>query len=485
MSSLPSRNQDRARNLAVGCSLLFLTGSLYSVGVFNEPVEQSAGATGALKGVWSSAIVWTTLVCTPVMLLAGVVMSDPEEEDSPVAPAHRAKISKTSKIRFLSSIGALCFFTMALAAIGVTERSPFFLRTAVLLQGVPFGIYYLVCLELLAAWVPSRPGLAVGIGQMSFGLGSIFFSSFFEYLLQRFQCSTTFLIAAMVLGVPSAANVFLMEWPCEDESAEETESDFTDRTNRQGTVISWRKLPLFLPFWYYVLSILAGQVGFAFIPYFFKIGSSFGQSTDAVVLSFQIAILCSTIARPFLGLLADALKWGSGPFSHAAKNLTFLLLATQLAALLGLVSFSTSSNFIGFVVCSCFILIVFAGSAVGAPVLGRDMFGTVNSALVFGIGTSVAMGCGEFIFGVLMGAIDSAASAERVGPAKYNLFYMLSAAVSVFGIMSCTMIRTYIPPSSGANANPDIVRWAKDENRTNTDDRLDVDGIKTFYGAVP
>lgn len=138
MSNSVHDSLDAVNNLTVGCFQLFLTGALYAMAVFNEAVEQSAKVPGALDGVWSASMVWMSLSGTVAMLLAGVAMSErsTQGEDDILCDS----VSKTHRVRLLSIFGSMSFLMMGLAAVGVLRSSAFFLRTAVVLQGIPFGI---------------------------------------------------------------------------------------------------------------------------------------------------------------------------------------------------------------------------------------------------------------------------------------------------------------------------------------------------------
>lgn len=129
---------DTAKNLSAGCGLLFLVGALYSLGVFNESVEETATTEDDLDGVVSSAMIYMSLVSMPVMLLVGVVLSG-EEENTRYA-ALPMRFSKTQKIRIASAIGSLFFGTIGLGGIGVSMGSKSLMIIAVTLQGIPFGI---------------------------------------------------------------------------------------------------------------------------------------------------------------------------------------------------------------------------------------------------------------------------------------------------------------------------------------------------------
>lgn len=309
---------------------------------------------------------------------------------------------------------------------------------------------YLVAVELLAAWNPDHPGLAVGLGQMSFGLGSIIYNSVFTRLLTHTTVSTTLISSAAVLAVPTAIAAFFLEWPSKHvlHPFEEFINNSYDASDSEVSSVSipLKKLVLLLPFWFYVLAVLGAQAGFAFIPFFFKISHTFKAPLENIIASFDILFLISTIFRPFAGILADSLKLGTGQLSIGSKNMMFLLLFMQMVMFMLLVPISAFENYLGFVFASGIILTIFAAGACGASILARDLFGKHNSSLVYGVGGSIAIGVGEFVSGELMNVIDLS---DKVGtsPNKFNAFYTVCAVWSALGLLSCLMIQKYPWPS--------------------------------------
>lgn len=338
---------------------------------------------------------------------------------------------------------------------------------------------YLISLELLAAWSPARPGLAVGLGNLAYGLGTIAFSGLFEYLLERVKCSTALFITGIALVFFSAPSIALLSWPCKKCSTQggfpESYADVDD----EGELISWRKLPFLIPFWHYVLAIFAGQTGYAFIPYFFNIGRSFGMSSTTVIRSYQIAITCSTVFRLLVGVLSDCLKWGNGFFSIGSKNVTLLLFIMQSFSYIALISFSQTLNYDGFVFSASVILMVFAGVAVESAVLARDIFSPSNSSLIFGVGASIAMGIGEVMSGKIMAAVDLSARSAELSPEKYNMFYVIGVVLSIQGFLVCIMLRRYKAPRRS------IVTYSETVLNGVTALKADeASSLSTLYGAV-
>lgn len=305
---------------------------------------------------------------------------------------------------------------------------------------------YILALELLATWSPSRPGLAVGVGHLGFGLGTIAFAEFFEVLLKHFPCGIAFAITSGILLISSISSIAWISWPCEPRNFQTVQSEGNDAIEGQCEVISLKKLPFIQLFWYYVLAIFAGQTGFAFIPYFFDIGRSFGRSSSTVVRSYQLATACATVFRLVSGFLSDILKRNDGFYSIGSKNVTLLLFILQFLSYVFLIVFSRGLNYWGFVFCASAILMVFAGISVESAILARDIFSPLNASLIFGTGGSIAMGAGEVFFGKLMEYVDQRARSGSALPEKYNWFYITGIVFSIQGFVSSMILKIYTVP---------------------------------------
>lgn len=133
-----TREHDPTKNRIAGTGLLFLLGGLYSFGVFNEAVEETATIPGTLDDAVSSSMIYMSLISMPVMMCVGLVLSGVEE----VLPSSSATLpySKTTRIRITSLVGSLFFGCLALGAAGVSTGSRMLIVAAVSLQGVPFGV---------------------------------------------------------------------------------------------------------------------------------------------------------------------------------------------------------------------------------------------------------------------------------------------------------------------------------------------------------
>lgn len=157
----PAGSYAQVVNLVGACVLMLISGSTYSLSIFSPAMDALRGGGGGgadghpLAGVWSSALGLMSLVSAPAMLAAGLVLSG-----TPGGGGCRSRLA-----RRLSFGSAACFGGLAAAAAAAAHRSAAALTAAVAAQGIALGVYYLLGVELLAAWAPRRrTGLATGVG---------------------------------------------------------------------------------------------------------------------------------------------------------------------------------------------------------------------------------------------------------------------------------------------------------------------------------
>ncbi|KAI0563809.1 MFS transporter [Gracilaria domingensis] len=432
------------KNVGISMLVMFLTGAIYDLGVYNLAVDRALGSSDA---TWSSSMAYMSPTGTLTMLLSGVILSSHQTAAS--------SSSQTYTLRLLCLFAALSYLLLCVGAYAIKEQSPFLISLAFASLGNGFGVSsdvlsfsmlyscvadYLVGVELAAAWLPRHAGLAIGFCQMSFGLGSIVFTEIFSRLQNSINIEAAIFVTSAILSTPGLATCMLVEWPQESLSLPRTspDSDSEDNAlNRQeaadGRPISWKLLPKLPLFWLYVVTISAAQAGYMFIPYFFDIGHSFNESMIVTVRCFQAINLLGTAFRPLVGSVCDALKRPSGPFFIGTKNFAICLLALQLVMFIALIPISHMGWFGAFAICSGLTVILFAAAACLSALLARELFGRNNSALIFGVGGSVAMGSGEF-FAVY--AMEQLASRTVSGPAAYNSYYYFAIVWTIVGLVA-------------------------------------------------
>lgn len=131
--SPPTPTMTLAHTLAqqlLAALLLFQTGALYSLGVFNGAIEAAAPA---LRGVWAGSMGLMSLFGLPSMLLSGLYVT---EGRAAPAPWHACR---TPRIRIIVALGAASFATTAAAAVAVAAGRGRLLSAIVAGLGLAYG----------------------------------------------------------------------------------------------------------------------------------------------------------------------------------------------------------------------------------------------------------------------------------------------------------------------------------------------------------
>lgn len=212
----PAGSHAQVVNLVGACLLMLIAGSTYSLSIFSPAMDalrgDSGGGSGSggdahpLAGVWSSSLGLMSLVSAPAMLAAGLVLSA-----TPGGGGGRSRLA-----RRLSLCSAACFGCLAFAADAASRRWAAAMTLAVAAQGVALGVYYLLAVELLAAWAPRRrTGLATGVGMTAFGGGGMVFAAVFASLVRHLGAVGAVYATAALWAVPCLALTPWLSFPPE------------------------------------------------------------------------------------------------------------------------------------------------------------------------------------------------------------------------------------------------------------------------------
>lgn len=222
----------------------------------------------------------------------------------------------------------------------------------------------------------------------------------------------------------------LVEWPelpCSEEASKSEDDPLLSNHLPDGRPLTWKTLPCLTVFWLYVITLSATQAPYAFFPYFFDIGNSYGVPLHVQVRCFQIVSILSSISRPFFGGICEGLKHADGS-SLASKKAIMAVLASQLFLFLLMIPMSC---FESFNVIGGSIMMLYSGSTCLAVILAREMFGKNNSALVFGMGGSLALGLGGSFSVVMMEQL--AVEVEQFSD-DYSNYYWFSLVWTAVGL---------------------------------------------------
>ena len=303
---------------------------------------------------------------------------------------------------------------------------------------------YLISLEALASWFPNNPGLAVGLGHMSFGIGTIVSASIFDMFISRFGIVNAFFLSGFLMFIPTLLVSFCLDWP---ERTREFDFWSGDELKKildydENKISSWRELVGIPQFWLFCVTLLCAQGAYSIIPYFYAIGISFGSSMDTLVRLSQIMNFASFSTRLLVGCVTDHFKMKKGFFAMGSKNILMAVLSLQSICCLLLIPISMVRWFQAFVIISGFTFATFAGACCVCSLLAREQFGSNNSSMVFGIGGSLSMGLGE-VTSISMMRFVERQNEVLTGPSDFNLFYLLAAIISLLGLLCCLRIQKY------------------------------------------
>ncbi|OAA30184.1 hypothetical protein AT15_00310 [Kosmotoga arenicorallina S304] len=363
-----------------GFLLALMGGVSYSWGVFIIPLME--------KYNWSKA--QATLPFTVFMVVFAIVM----------VPAGR--FQDKAGPRKASMYGSVLFF-LAYGLASLIDRIPslwWLVITYGVIGGIACGLTYASVAPPVRKWFPDKPGLAVSLAVMGFGLSALLFAPLkVDYLIPLFGINGTFLILAIMTSTLSFVGAWLVKNPPDgwNPLSKKAKSKRPKRrvvVKGELTPREMLKTPVFWLIWITFALVIAGG--------FISLGliTSYGQKTLGLI-PLEAAIATSIFAgfngfgRPVAGYLGDRLGilW--------VMNIVYVVQAMILiffpAFVLDQLSLYIAAAFLG---------LGFAATLALFPTLTSICFGTkhlgTNYGLVFtafGIG-AVAPVVGSWLFDI-------------------------------------------------------------------------------------
>lgn len=298
---------------------------------------------------------------------------------------------------------------------------------------------YLLCAELLPMWYPTHPGLAVGIGQMSFGLGVVSFSSFCHWLEVSLGCKYALYATATVLTLCSLLGTMNLDIPGNAHHVPQNNEEASLFQNEQ--CLSWQTIVRAPSFWFYIIVIFNAMAPFSFYGYFYQVGLSFERPMKQLVRVFQLATFGSTICRLVAGFMVDVLRTRSGFFFSGGKNTTAVLLFLQSIFFFLLVPMSQAKSYEGFAVLSSLLVINVDMCTSVSSLLARDFFGGANCSFVFGFGGGIAIGLGCALATKLFSMASGMDSGIVITPISFCKAYMVLGTLGILGLLAIAVMQ--------------------------------------------
>ena len=209
--------------------------------------------------------------------------------------------------RRVASAGAILFFTSyGLAAlVGRLPQLWWLVLTYGLIGGAACGLTYSSVSPPARKWYPDRPGLAVAVAVMGFGLGALFFAPIkAAILIPRVGIEGTLLVDAVMACVVSLFAAALMRNPPAGWAPPVSVARKVVAVQREASPGEELRSPVFWVLWSTMALVVAGgQLSIGLIPSYGKLVLGLTPTKAALATSAFAAF--NGFGRPVAGYLGD------------------------------------------------------------------------------------------------------------------------------------------------------------------------------------
>jgi len=282
--------RSRRRVLFAGFLLALMGGASYAWGVFIVPMTREFG--------WTKAE--ATLPFTVFMVVFALFM----------VPA--GKIQDKIGPKKVSLIGALLFFAAyGLASFVVKFPSPWWLIcTYGIIGGMACGFTYACVAPPARKWFPEKPGFAVSLAVMGFGLAALIIAPLkAKYFIPMYGIGGTFWILAIVTSVVSVVASVMIKNPPKHwlPPQQESSGKSNDDNIKIITEIAPGKMIKTGAFWLmwlmFAMVAAGGLVAIGFLPSYGE--KAVGLLPVEAALAVSIFAGFNGLGRPLAGFLGD------------------------------------------------------------------------------------------------------------------------------------------------------------------------------------
>jgi MFS family permease len=347
--------------------------------------------------------------------------------------------------RWAMFVSMVCFSTGFLVSALGAFTSQFWLVVLGygFIGGIGLGIGYISPVSTLIKWFPDRPGMATGIAIMGFGGGALIASPWTSQMLTSFGVTphgiaAAFLVHGLVYAVFMSLGIVLVRVPADGwkPAGWEPKQD-------HGKVISAVnvsaanaiKTPQFWCLWVVLCFNVTAGIGILgkaspMITDFFK------QTSAPVVASAAAGFVALLSLTNMLGRFV----WSSTSDLIGRKNMYRVYLG--VGALLYLViSLTTNTSKVVFVLCAMVILSFYGGGFATIPAYLKDLFGTYQVGAIHGRLLTAWSAAGVLGPLIVNWIADSQKRAGKQGPDLYTTSFYIMIALLVVGFLANELVR--------------------------------------------
>jgi MFS family permease len=316
------------------------------------------------------------------------------------------------------------------------------------LGGVGLGIGYISPVSTLIKWFPDRPGMATGLAIMGFGGGALIASPWSNSMLSAFGAlgadpqaggiAIAFLIHGIVYAIFMSVGWMLIRVPAEgwkpagwDPSQQERRELVTTADVSANNAI---KTPQFWLLWVVLCFNVTAGIGILerASPIFQDFFPDAGTQVAAAAAGFVAVLSLANMLGRFI--------WSSTSDWVGRKNIYRVYLGVG-ALLYLLITLSTNTNQVLFLLASMLILSFYGGGFATVPAYLRDLFGTHQVGAIHGR-LLTAWSTAGVLGPVIVNAIaDARIEAGVQGPARYTLAFWIMIGLLVIGFICNELIR--------------------------------------------
>ncbi|MGM0445941.1 MAG: L-lactate MFS transporter [Bacillota bacterium] len=319
--------------------------------------------------------------------------------------------------RKVAAVGAVLFLVgYSLAALMRFYTNPLWLTlTYGVGVGIACGLTYSTIAPTARKWFADRPGFAVSIAVMGFGLAAVVFAPLKKGMISSLGVDGTLFVIGIFVAVVAFIGAKLIKNPPQDwspPSSHNSDNEKEEKINvKPGEFI---KTPRFYILWLALASVIGGGLtAIGLLTAYGEIELQLAPAFAALAVSFYS--LANGLGRPVMGWLAD--RWGTirvmiGVYTiQAAVFLAFPWAATTPLRLF---------------VCSLLLGLGYASTFALFPVVVAAVSGTKHLGVNYGLVFSA--------FG--LGAITSLIGSWLLDiTGSFNSAFLLAGFATVFGLI--------------------------------------------------
>lgn len=328
--------------------------------------------------------------------------------------------------RKVAAAGAVLFFVgYGLASLMRYFTSPIWLTLSYGVGvGLACGLTYATIAPTARKWFADRPGFAVSIAVMGFGLAAVVFAPLKKTMIKSFGVDGTLLVIGIFVTIVALIGAGLVRNPPEEWSPptkKDAKSKSNPGSNEKINVPprEFVKTPRFYMLWLALASVIGGGLtAIGLLTAYGEVELQLAPAFAALAVSFYS--FANGLGRPFMGWLADRVG-----------TIHVMIGVYTIQATVFIIFPWVATNPISLFICSLLLGLGYASTFALFPVVVAAVSGTKHLGMNYGLVFSA--------FG--LGAITSLIGSWLLDiTGSFNFAFLLAGFATVFGLILLVII---------------------------------------------